>query len=163
MTNIQYSAFITKSNRIKNQLISKVSINAANSSFEVDAIWDTGASGTCISDEVALKLNLPVTGMCEIKTPSGTMEVPMYLVDIHLPNNVIMKDVTVMGSKIGEQGLGALIGMDIISRGDFAVSNFNGKTVFSFVAPSMQVIDFVPKSNTYNKISLSHMQKNKKK
>lgn len=33
--------------------------------------------------------------------------------------------------------------MDIISRGDFAVTNFAGKTTFSFRVPSIQRIDFV--------------------
>ena len=35
------------------------------------------------------------------------------------------------------------IGMDIISQGDFAVSNFNGTTVFTFRPPSKATIDFV--------------------
>ncbi len=36
-----------------------------------------------------------------------------------------------------------LIGMDIISRGDFAVTNKDGKTTFSFRLPSVAKIDFV--------------------
>ena len=37
-----------------------------------------------------------------------------------------------MDSEIGNQGIDVLIGMDIISMGDFAVSNFSGKRQFSF-------------------------------
>jgi len=37
----------------------------------------------------------------------------------------------------------ALIGMDIITVGDFAVSNFNGKTTHSYRTPSAGEIDFV--------------------
>jgi uncharacterized protein YecA (UPF0149 family) len=40
-----------------------------------------------------------------------------------------------------------LIGMDLISLGDFAVTNFAGKTVFSFRVPSVQMIDFVQSGN----------------
>jgi len=36
-----------------------------------------------------------------------------------------------------------LIGMDIISQGDLAVTNFMGKTAFSFRIPSLECIDFV--------------------
>ena len=36
-----------------------------------------------------------------------------------------------------------LIGMDIINRGDFAVTNQNRKTKFSFRFPSIGDIDFV--------------------
>lgn len=32
--------------------------------------------------------------------------------------------------------------MDIISRGDFAITNFGGKTTFSFRIPSTEEIDF---------------------
>ena len=35
-----------------------------------------------------------------------------------------------------------LIGMDIINLGDFAVTNKNGRTAFSFRTPSIEYIDF---------------------
>ncbi len=44
---------------------------------------------------------------------------------------------------IDKDGLGVLIGMDIIGLGDFAISNHGGKTVFTFRAPSSKVIDFI--------------------
>jgi hypothetical protein len=44
-----------------------------------------------------------------------------------------------------------LIGMDIISAGDFVVTNYEGKTVFSFRIPSCECIDFVALAR--NKIS----------
>jgi len=37
--------------------------------------------------------------------------------------------------------------MDIITQGDFAVTNHNGVTKFSFRTPSMEHIDFVPGTN----------------
>lgn len=36
-----------------------------------------------------------------------------------------------------------LIGMDIISQGDFALTNRDGRTVFSFQIPSTHLYDFV--------------------
>ena len=44
---------------------------------------------------------------------------------------------------IGAAGIGVLIGMDIITSGDFSVSNYNGKTVFTFRTPSQERIDYV--------------------
>ena len=35
-----------------------------------------------------------------------------------------------------------IVGMDIISKGDMAVSNYKGNTVLSFRIPSRQTIDF---------------------
>jgi hypothetical protein len=39
--------------------------------------------------------------------------------------------------------IGVLIGMNIINKGDFAITNFQGKTTMSFRIPSKQKIDFV--------------------
>ena len=35
-----------------------------------------------------------------------------------------------------------LIGMDIIEKGDFAVTNHNGETVLTYRFPSSELIDF---------------------
>jgi len=43
-----------------------------------------------------------------------------------------------------------LIGMDIIGLGDFAVTNTNDKTTFSFRIPSVQEIDFIPDTQEHN-------------
>ena len=40
-----------------------------------------------------------------------------------------------------------LIGMDVITLGDFAVTNLNGKTMYSFRMPSMTEIDFTKSSH----------------
>lgn len=41
-----------------------------------------------------------------------------------------------------EADTGVLIGMDLITLGDFAVTNKNGQTCFSFRYPSSEWIDF---------------------
>ena len=79
---------------------------------------------------------------CNIQTPSGNGIVPIYCVDLQLPNHVTIKEVQIAGSKIGQQGLGLIIGMNIMCIGDFAVSNFNGKTQFSFRIPSVADANF---------------------
>ena len=56
-----------------------------------------------------------------------------------------------MDSEIGKQKIGMLIGMDIISKGDFAVSNFDGNTVFTFRYPSNSEINFVKEFMEQNK------------
>ena len=58
-----------------------------------------------------------------------------------------MTNWSVMGSKISEQGIDVLIGMDVISKGDFAISYYNGKTQFSFRIPSQNDVDYKSGSN----------------
>lgn len=62
-----------------------------------------------------------------------------------LPNNVGIAYVEVTeGDLMGED---VLIGMDIITRGDFAITNVGGKTTFSFRIPSVETIDYCQQGN----------------
>jgi hypothetical protein len=82
------------------------------------------------------------TGRTKVTGVHGESEVDTFLVNITLPNSVGFVGVPVT---IGDFGKGAdvLIGMSIINTGDFAVTNFNGLTKFSFRFPSEVHIDFV--------------------
>ena len=136
------SVFTKKHTQIVNRLFTRVVLSANDISDQALAQWDTGATNTCISEEVAQTYNLKPISFAQSKTPSGTFTASLYLIDIILNNEVIFPKWTVMGSKIGAQGIDILIGMDIISKGDFAISNFNGKTHFSFRLPSQEDVDY---------------------
>jgi hypothetical protein len=88
-----------------------------------------------------------------ISTPSGVDSTNVYYVNVILPNKVRVERVRAIEGI--PSNCDALIGMDIIGLGDFAVTNHNGKTVFSFRMPSLQTFDF--SEYTYdieNKISV---------
>lgn len=139
-----YSAFTTAYNGRSNRLINEAFIKANNEEMHTSsAQWDTGATKTCISQAVIDRLGLIPVGQTMVKTPSGERMLSMYVVDILLRNNVIVSDILVIGSEIGNQGIDLLIGMDIIGLGDFAVTNLNGLTQFTFRLPSVESIDFV--------------------
>lgn len=110
-----------------------------------DAIWDTGATNSVITQAVVTACGLTPSGVTDVRHAAGKSEkVPTYLVNIGLPNGVGYPGVRV---SIGQfSGGDILIGMDIIGTGDFAVTNVNGATKFSFRHPSMEVIDFVQDS-----------------
>lgn len=143
MEMIQVFAFTKKSQKIEKKLCTQVLLACDGREAEFPALWDTGATISCISHEVVQALGLVPTGRMEIKTVSGTKTVETYLIDVKLPNDFPVSNVAVCDSEIGSQGIGFLIGMDIISRGDFAVSNHNGKTYFTFRIPSAGHMDFV--------------------
>jgi len=63
-----------------------------------------------------------------------------------LPNNVGVSQLRVTQGIIN--GADVLIGMDVITKGDFALSNFQGKTTFCFRIPSVERIDFDPNRKT---------------
>lgn len=136
------SAFTEKYSEIQKRLINQAVITINNDYLPVRAQWDTGATGTCISKEVVDKLNLKPIGKILIRTPSGQGYANSYLVNIDLNNEVRFSNLKVMDSEIGSQGIDVLIGMDIISQGDFSVSNFDNKTYFSFRLPSQGHIEY---------------------
>lgn len=157
------AAFTAVAPGMVNQLRIQATIEGLNHTVTAEALWDTGATNSCISKEVVEALHLVPTGMTRILTPSGEDTVSTYLVDVMLPNNVRVTDLRVNESAIGAQGIGILIGMDIISLGDFAVSNFKGKTAFSFRIPSEKRTDYVVEENIKQKMGPKHGPGKRKK
>lgn len=136
------SVFTEKYNGIRNKLINSAVVEANGTVLPVKAQWDTGATGTCISTELVNKLQLSPTGKVNVHTPSGVGTMNKYMINLILNNEVRIMNVIVMDSEIGKQGIDVLIGMDIIGLGDFAVSNFEGKTQFSFRLPSQEHVEY---------------------
>ncbi|HOW52854.1 MAG TPA: SEC-C metal-binding domain-containing protein [bacterium] len=106
-------------------------------------IWDTGATASVITQKIVDGLGLQPTGMTEVHHAHGTTVAETYLVNIGLPNGVGLANVKVTKGELS--GVDALIGMDVITRGDFAVSNCDGNTAFTYRIPSMECIDFTGK------------------
>jgi len=106
------------------------------------AIWDTGATGTVITQKVVDECVLSPIGVVKVNTAFSENRTNLYLVNVWLPNGIIISDVKATLGKL-KGNVEVLIGMNIIGQGDFAVTNKGGKTVFSFRFPSVECIDFV--------------------
>jgi predicted aspartyl protease len=117
----------------------------SNGRIKLKALWDTGATGSLIRPEIAVKLRLKSFGKILMSTPTGK-DIPsnVYSVNLYLPNHTVITQIPV--SEGIPNNCDMLIGMDIINLGDFAVTNFNGHTTFSFRMPSMDEINFVEHS-----------------
>ena len=110
------------------------------------AIWDTGATTTCITARIATELNLIPTGTVVTSTAGGNKECNTYCVDILLPNNIVIYNMTVYEVLLNDGDV--LVGMDVIKYGDFSITNYNGKTKLSFRIPSLGEVDFVKDINS---------------
>jgi|ERR1017187_2571226 predicted aspartyl protease len=106
------------------------------------ALYDTGATHSAVSPKVVKDLSLPSIGATNVGVGGGTLTTTTHLVNIGFPNGVMFQMIRVAEVAL-HRDVDALIGMDIISQGDFAVTNHNGKTTFSFCCPSRREIDFV--------------------
>lgn len=136
-----YRYFHSTFENISNKLYNELDVDNGKTSIKVRALWDTGASNSCISHNVVEKLSLDHDGTVDNYSVSGVSKCKTYTINITLPNNITIQKVWVAETQIDLQGFDVLIGMDIINLGDFSVSNINGRTVFGFRYPSIQNTD----------------------
>lgn len=101
--------------------------------FTENALWDTGAQMTVISDRVVKALGLTPYGKGTVMGIGGEDNVDTYHVHILLPNGFLACDVEAYCSDIEDD---VLIGMDIINLTDFVISGAGGNTRFTMRAPS---------------------------
>lgn len=66
----------------------------------------------------------------------------VYLVNLHLPNGINIRAVEVTECYSKNDNFGVIIGMQIICLGDFAITNVDNKTTFSYRFPSIETIDY---------------------
>lgn len=130
-------------------------IGATPEYCQFEAVWDTGATMTSVSSEVVKQCGLKAHSMTVSHTANGICPTPVYKINIALINGVSFKNLSVTESKLPPP-THVLIGMDIISQGDFAVTNKNNKTIFSYQYPSDAEIDFVQKQTEQNERALKN-------
>jgi predicted aspartyl protease len=136
--------FTCACNQISNSIVTIVEVGSIDEPYEkmsIRALWDTGATMSLIRPEVVETLNLkssskiPVNTTLEKDVPSN-----IYVINLLLPNDIMIENLLVAEGIPNDCDM--IIGMDVISLGDFAISNYNGRTLFSFRLPSMKEIDF---------------------
>lgn len=154
----RFQAFTLKAQGLLNRITTEIGItpaydpkappNPLPTPVTVQAIWDTGATGTCLTPALAKSLGLQPTGAAAAMDHGGgtAANCPRYMVNLTLPNHVV-----VAGQLITElpaaQAFDVIIGMDIITHGDFSITNVTGKTWLSFRIPSCDPIDYVVEAN----------------
>ena len=112
-----------------------------------DALWDTGASMSAITPEIQDKLKVISVDKKIIAGVHSSKVVNVVYLTLELPNSVIKKNIRFAVCSITSK-IGMILGMDIISLGDFALSNGNNQALISFAVPPFQEkIDFSKRQN----------------
>lgn len=111
-------------------------------SIKIKALVDTGANGTCISKRLSSACHLPAVSAMKIFSAQGASVVPVYKMNIKLPTGTEFKNV--LATEVaGSEHFDVIIGMDILSQGDFALTSNEDNLVFSMRFPSDKIpIDF---------------------
>lgn len=110
--------------------------------FPIKGLWDTGSSESVISSDFVKKLNLLPIGIATVGTTGMTSKSNVYKLHfvlaekLHITLNVTESD------QLSGSGIDMLIGMDVITLGDFAITSYGDTICFSFRYPSHGHIDF---------------------
>ena len=97
------------------------------------ALIDTGASQTSISQQLAAHLNIPPRGKIKVQGAAGAMPVNSYHVDLMLsfgPQSIVTPGLDVCEFDPGSAPFQVLIGRDILCRGVLTM-DFDGHFTFS--------------------------------
>jgi hypothetical protein len=159
---IEHRAFTIEYERLTNEISTPVRLEPVyttdksllGTQTEIEALWDTGAAMTCVKPSLRDRLKLRQSELVEpiiMSGIGGDIEAEGTLVSIWLaPNFGIELCPVYIADFPGDEEL--LIGMDIITMGDFAICNVNGKTSFSFAVPPFpDRINLANKADTVNK------------
>jgi hypothetical protein len=120
------------------------------------AIWDTGATGCLITQAVVDACALKPTGMTVAHGLNSSQDCETYLICLSLPNFIVFPGVKVIKGILPPGGPDVLIGMDVITAGDFSLTNKGGSTVFSFRIPSELSTDFVQEHQRLASLGVNH-------
>jgi hypothetical protein len=145
------SLTLTSNGGLLNAIVSEIKIcepgtvsspASTGSLSDYKAIWDTGATNSVITQKVADALKIKPIGAAKVNGVDGEHTSPVYLVDFIFPSGVLVQSLRVTLGKL-PAGADALIGMDIITLGDFSITNLNSRTKMSFRMPSCAEVDYV--------------------
>jgi len=109
-------------------------VELKNRFFTENAAWDTGSEVTIVSSRVIKALGLKPFDHSTIVGIGGEEETDIYKVHLGLPNGYLYKNRYVYCSEMEDYDI--LIGMDIIAKSDFFLTNIDGNSRFYFRLPA---------------------------
>jgi len=123
-------------------LITEENICHNDKFIPINALWDTGSSESVISSKLATKFLLKPIGSALLNGTNLSNRTNVYEI-ILLPANEQKINLQVTGSRqISESNIDLLIGLDVISMCDFALSADDENICMSVRYPSNGSIDF---------------------
>jgi predicted aspartyl protease len=170
MSDLTIHAFTTKSNGRLREIITEIGVSlpfiedniekSDDRIFRTKALWDTGATNCVVTKLTARDLNLKPISVSKVSHADGISLANVYLVNIYLPNNLVIPSVRVTECADNAGNFGVIIGMDVITMGDFSITNNEGKTTVSFRIPSVKAIDYVQEADELRKSQFKHVGRN---
>lgn len=128
---------------IVKKIIIPVIFKSGKSTAKVNALIDTGATASFVSKWIPIGLNasrLPFISHTAFAEGMGIGEV--YEMDVMFSSDISFQKEMFTTIEGQDREYEAVIGMNILSRTDFSVSNYNDHTIFTFRLPSQGEIRY---------------------
>lgn len=122
--------------KIVDRIITSINIesNVTDGYIKCKALWDTGATTSGLSQDLIKRIGLfPIKRGIVSNGASGEFSTDVYRISISINDFWSCGGIQAIRYDLDDCDL--IIGMDVISQGDFAVKNVNGKTVMTFRYP----------------------------
>jgi predicted aspartyl protease len=102
------------------------------------AAWDTGAQISVITPQIAKALNLRPVNQTTTSGAHGESLSDLVIITLEIPEQGVYENLLAAVCPFNtdpNSDVNMLVGMDVISQGDFVLSNGNGYTLFTFATP----------------------------
>lgn len=116
-------------------LESYVAVGGEGSMMAVNALWDTGSTESLISEKIVKMIEPILKNKSKYVTRGVVIECETYAVSLSLSDEITFRDVLMKKADLSDKNVDIIIGMDIISRGDFEIRNYNNLVEFAFRIP----------------------------
>ena len=124
-------------------LESYVAVGGEGSMMAVNALWDTGSTESLISEKIVKMIEPILKNKFKYVTRDVVIECETYAVSLSLSDEITFRDVLMKKADLSDKNVDIIIGMDIISRGDFEIRNYNNLVEFAFrIPPRNEPISF---------------------
>lgn len=133
---IQDRTAIYEFHKIVDRIVTNINIksNVENEYIKCKALWDTGATTSGLSQDLINRIGLsPIKRGIISNGVTGEFSTDVYRISISINDFWSCGGIQAIRYVLDDCDL--IIGMDVISQGDFAVKNVNGKTVMTFRYP----------------------------
>jgi len=104
------------------------------------AFWDTGATGSCISERAARQLGLVPFAKVQLRGVDSALRKNMYIARLNIgPYTFNFQQLAEYSDVHADTDL--CIGMDIIGSGDFSLTRKHGKIMLRYQLPPQYVVN----------------------
>ena len=109
-----------------------------------DGVWDTGADITAVEHGLAEALGLRKLDIPPRKVHTGNGDVTAYFYEAQVQLTPDTQPIHMIVTEVFNSDVAVLIGMDIINKGQFLLTQVNGEAVLDFYAPDEALASLKP-------------------